>query len=80
MKQCPGQNPRNWTSEDIFDVRCPKCGNLIEFFRDDQKRPCKKCETVVLNPKLNIKCLEWCSFADRCGIGIDVIKEENAMT
>jgi len=67
--KCPGQDIRNWSSDDVYDVKCRQCGNIIEFFKDDPKRSCTKCKSMVVNPKLNIGCLEWCQFADACGIG-----------
>ncbi len=64
--QCPGQDSRYWDSEAIFEGSCPKCGNIIEFFKDDSKRKCKKCGHEVLNPKLDFGCASYCPHAEQC--------------
>jgi len=64
--KCPGQDTRYWKPGDIFDGKCPECGHLIEFFKDDSTRKCKKCGTRVLNPKIDFGCATYCKFADQC--------------
>jgi len=64
--KCPGQDTRYWKPEDIFEIKCPYCGVLIEFFKDDIKRQCKNCKNWVPNPKLNLGCIEWCKYAEHC--------------
>lgn len=63
--KCPGQDTRNWKPADIFEVKCPKCGKLVEFFKDEVARKCR-CGVRIKNPKLDMGCLEWCQFADKC--------------
>jgi hypothetical protein len=63
--KCPGQDTRYWKKGDIFNVRCPKCGKDVEFFKDDVRRRCR-CGRVIVNPKLDLACAEWCQHADRC--------------
>lgn len=70
--KCPGQDTRYWKPGDIFDVRCPGCGREVEFFRDDAKRRCR-CGLVLVNPKLNLACAEWCQKAEEC-IGAETEK------
>lgn len=74
---CPGQDQRFWTHEDIFDVKCPNCGNVIEFWKDDPYHNCKKCDKIIRNPQLDIGCAKWCKQADECIIG-ELIKENNS--
>lgn len=64
--QCPGQDSRYWDGEAIFESSCPKCGNTMEFFKDDSKRKCKKCGHEVLNPKLDFGCASYCQYAEEC--------------
>ena len=75
MVRCPGQDQRFWRPEDIFDARCPGCGQVVEFFKDEPSLKCRKCGYVVANPKINLGCAQWCQYADRCqGVSINVNK------
>ncbi|MCK4909866.1 MAG: hypothetical protein KAS70_08200 [Planctomycetes bacterium] len=69
--QCPGQDKAFWKPEDIFEVKCPKCQVMVEFWKDDVFRRCKKCQHRFRNPKLDLGCAEWCKFAKYC-LGQDV--------
>ncbi|MCK5578663.1 MAG: hypothetical protein KAI63_03970 [Planctomycetes bacterium] len=69
--QCPGQDKAFWKPEDIFEVKCPKCQAMVEFWKDDVFRRCKKCQHRFRNPKLDLGCAEWCKFAKYC-LGQDV--------
>lgn len=64
--QCPGQDSRYWDGEAIFESQCPKCGNTVEFFKDDTKRKCRTCGHEILNPKLDFGCASYCPYADQC--------------
>ncbi len=64
--KCPGQDRRNWKPEDIFDYECPHCSEQMEFFKTDAKRNCPGCGEPVLNPRFNLGCALWCSFAEHC--------------
>jgi HD superfamily phosphodiesterase len=64
--KCPGQDPRFWKFDAIFETECPKCGNLVEFFKDETRRRCKKCGHQVLNPKMDFGCAAHCKFAEHC--------------
>lgn len=66
IHRCPGQYPRFWKPDDVFEVDCPHCGVAVEFFKDDPRRKCPACGRLCVNPKLNLGCLEWCKFADQC--------------
>ncbi len=64
--KCPGQDTRYWKPDAIFEIKCPFCGNEIEFFKDDPQRKCKKCGRIVPNPRLDFGCLKHCPYAKEC--------------
>ena len=64
--QCPGQDSRYWDAAAIFEARCPKCGEGVEFFKDDTTRKCPACGTKMLNPKTDFGCASYCPYADQC--------------
>ncbi len=64
--KCPGQDPRYWKFDAIFDAECPNCGSKIEFFKDETRRKCKNCGEYVLNPKMDFGCAAHCKFAKQC--------------
>ncbi len=64
--QCPGQDTRMWDRNAIFDVPCPRCGEAVEFFKDESSRRCGTCGSRVRNPKMDSGCAAHCSFAREC--------------
>lgn len=78
MFRCPGQDQRFWKPEDIFEVQCTGCGGAIEFFKDEPKLKCRKCGQMVVNPKIDLGCAEWCQYAEQC-LGVDVVKNLKIM-
>jgi len=64
--KCPGQDQRYWTPDAIFDVRCPYCGRVIEFWKDEPSRVCRGCSREVRNPRIDLACAEWCAEAEAC--------------
>lgn len=68
--QCPGQDSRYWDANAIFEAKCPGCGNVVEFFKDEGSRPCKKCGHRVLNPKIDFGCATYCPYAEQCMGGL----------
>jgi putative nucleotidyltransferase with HDIG domain len=64
--KCPGQDPRYWKFDAIFDAECPNCGHVVEFFKDETRRTCKNCGHKVLNPKMDFGCAAHCKFAEQC--------------
>ena len=66
LRQCPGQDHRFWTPDDIYDVICPHCHMEIEFWKDDPMLICPDCHNPVRNPKLDLGCATWCKYAKEC--------------
>jgi len=66
MVKCPGQDERFWKPDDIFEVQCPGCGGAMEFFKDEPKLKCRHCGQIVVNPKIDLGCAEWCQYAQQC--------------
>jgi ribosomal protein S27E len=64
--RCPGQDTQYWKPGDIFEVDCPKCGNKVEFFKDEATRRCRSCGEKVLNPKMDLGCAGHCRYAGDC--------------
>ena len=64
--KCPGQDSRYWRQGAIFEVKCPECGNEMEFFQDDTWRRCSKCGHRLQNPRMNFGCAEYCPYARQC--------------
>ena len=64
--KCPGQDTLYWKPGAIFDAKCPKCGQKVEFFKDDTTRKCPNCEHRFINPKMDFGCASYCQFAEQC--------------
>ena len=64
--KCPGQDSRYWKPGAIFEVKCPNCGNEVEFFKDDTTRLCKKCGHRFVNPEIDFGCASYCQYAEQC--------------
>ena len=64
--QCPGQDSRYWDGAAVFEAKCPKCDNVVEFFKDDSTRKCRKCGYKVLNPQMDFGCASYCPYAEQC--------------
>ena len=70
--KCPGMNPENWKFDDIKQISCKKCGQPIEFWKDDVKIKCRKCGLYNFNPDLDNTCLSWCDKAVECIDNMDI--------
>lgn len=66
VPKCPGQDRRYWNPEDIYEEKCPNCGNILEFWKTDIRVRCEKCRRLVSNPRFDMGCAEWCSYAEYC--------------
>ena len=64
--RCPGQDPRYLRPQDVAEVLCEGCGRTIEFWPDEYVRLCRGCGCRIANPRLNLRCLEWCTHAEEC--------------
>lgn len=64
--KCPGQDTQYWRPGSIFEVKCPKCGADVEFFKDDTVRKCRRCGHKFLNPNMNFGCASYCKYAEQC--------------
>ncbi|MGE5238730.1 MAG: HD domain-containing protein [Chloroflexota bacterium] len=66
MIRCPGQDTAFWDSSAVYEVKCPKCGSEVEFFKDEPVRNCKKCGHEFVNPKMDFGCAAYCKYAEQC--------------
>ncbi len=64
--KCPGQDMQFWKPGDIFEAKCPECGVIVEFFKDDTTRKCRACGHRFLNPEMDFGCASYCQFAEQC--------------
>lgn len=64
--KCPGQDTRYWSGKDVFETKCPECGNSVEFFKDDSQRRCAGCGHLILNPRIDFGCASYCPHAAQC--------------
>jgi len=70
MQRCPGQDTRYWRPEDVSEVECGGCGEVVEFFKTDGSRRCPGCGLRVVNPAVGLGCAQWCDHARAC-LGFD---------
>ena len=75
VERCPGQDMRYFKPGDVYDVACPSCGARVEFFRDDRSRKCSSCGARFRNPRIDMRCAEWCQHAKEC---LDFSPEDGA--
>jgi len=38
----------------------------MEFFKDEPRLKCRECRHIVINPKIDLGCAEWCQYAAQC--------------
>ena len=56
MRKCNGNNTETWGFDAIFDVTCPNCGNVMEFFMDEITRTCPGCKNSVRSTNTTTGC------------------------
>lgn len=64
--KCPGQDTQYWKPGAIFEVKCPECGQPVEFFKDDTSRKCGHCGHRFVNPRMDFGCAAYCQYAEQC--------------
>ena len=64
--KCPGQDTQYWNADAVFEVKCPQCNTLVEFFKDDTTRRCGNCGHRFVNPKMDFGCAAYCQYAEQC--------------
>jgi hypothetical protein len=64
--KCAGQDKRFWEFDSVFEAKCPGCGQMMEFFKDDVDLTCKQCGAKALNPKMDFGCATYCKYAREC--------------
>jgi HD superfamily phosphohydrolase YqeK len=64
--KCPGQDTQYWELGAICEVKCPKCGHEVEFFKDDTTRKCGHCGHRFVNPNMDFGCATYCQYAEQC--------------
>jgi len=52
---CGAGDTRKWGPNSIYIIDC-KCGNPIEFMKDDKKHSCTKCGEVTINEMFGKDC------------------------
>lgn len=63
MRKCSGNCTYEWGPDAIFDIQCPTCGHMVEFFKDEIRRNCPYCKNPVHNNSGDYGCGQWCSSA-----------------
>ncbi len=61
MRKCTGNNTQEWGFDAVFELECPRCGIMVEFFKDDITRNCARCRKTVVNTRKDYGCGQWCS-------------------
>ena len=64
--KCPGQDTLYWKPGAIYEVKCPKCEHMVEFFKDDTARKCGNCGHRFVNPQMDFGCAAYCEYAEQC--------------
>ncbi len=55
-----------WSEDAIYEVKCPECKAMVEFYKDDTTRKCQTCGHRFVNPKMDFGCATYCQFAEQC--------------
>ena len=60
---CPGARIFRQPRPESFS--CPDCGEEVEIWTDEFRRPCPGCGRIVFRDA-GMGCLEWCAMAEQC--------------
>ena len=60
MRRCAGNDTQEWGFDSIFNVTCPHCGVLVEFFKDEISRRCPQCREIVMSDRTDFGCGQLC--------------------
>ncbi len=66
LSRCPGQDTRFWRPSDVTEEKCPRCGHVLEFWKDDIALCCRHCGERVFHPRYDPGCARWCAYAEQC--------------
>ena len=72
--RCPG-SMKTMVPEPL-ERKCPKCGDMIEIWSDEEKADCRCGETVFKDKAPT--CVIWCSAAEECLGDIFDVKQMKA--
>lgn len=64
--KCPGSDGRDVVA---VEVACPRCGEAVELFSDEQRRKCPACGERVQR-SATPACAAWCPSAITC-LGVE---------
>lgn len=63
---CPGAKILRQPEPEF--TSCPNCGEEVEIWSDEQKRPCPRCSETVIKDRgeEQVSCLDWCAMGKEC--------------
>ncbi len=51
--RCPREDPLGRMNPgNVVEVKCPSCGEEVEFIADEKQLRCRECGEMVANPNL----------------------------
>ena len=77
--RCPGMDRARWKPEDITELPCPRCGQSVEFMKDERSRKCPNCGARFGDPGKDIGCAQWCAYAKECLGAVDPLASKEAV-
>lgn len=72
--RCPGMDRANFKPDDVKLRECLKCGEEMEFWKDDVRLACGACGHANFNPDVGNTCLAWCEQAEDCIGSSDILE------
>lgn len=61
--RCPGT--ASISRPELLLVECPKCGEEMEIFSDEERAVCDSCGSTVFREKAP-SCFDWCTYSEEC--------------